>query len=62
MTTAQRKQEQRARQAEHVMCDSHTWTDAECLAILVGKRWRCGAIDKAAWQRLGELRNFVTVT
>jgi hypothetical protein len=62
MTPAQRKQQQRVRQAQNVMSDNHEMTDAECLAILVGKRWRGGAIDKGAWQRLGQLRGFVTVT
>lgn len=62
MTPAQRKTEQRIRQAENLMSDSHELTDAECLAILTGKRWRGGAIDKGAWQRLGHLRGFVTVT
>jgi len=52
--------EQRIRQAEAVQNrDSHEWTDAECLAILAGSRWRGGAIDKAAWQQLGKLRGFL---
>lgn len=60
MSAAKRKQEQRIRQAEAVQTrDSHEWTDAECLAILAGSRWRGGAIDKAAWQQLGKLRSFM---
>jgi hypothetical protein len=60
MSAAKRKQEQRIRQAEAVQNrDSHEWTDAECLAILAGSRWRGGAIDKAAWQQLGKLRGFM---
>ncbi|MGE3542225.1 MAG: hypothetical protein AB7N91_33020 [Candidatus Tectimicrobiota bacterium] len=63
MTTAQRKREQRARQAEAIQnSDGHEWTDAECLAVLNGAQWRGGAIDKAAWEQLGRLRGFVTAT
>lgn len=63
MTAAERKREQRARQAEAIQeRDSHEWTEAECLAVLTGNQWRGGAIDKAAWEQLGRLRNFVTVT
>lgn len=57
MTAAERKREQRIRQAEAVyQRDSHTWTDAECLAILGKKQWHGGAIDKMAWEQLGKLR------
>ena len=59
MTQAQRKQEQRNRQVENLMSDNHEMTDAECLAVLVGKRWRGGPIDKSAWMRLGKLRGFM---
>lgn len=63
MTAAQRKREQRTRQAEAIQeRDSHEWTEAECLAVLSGTQWRGGAIDKAAWEQLGRLRCFVTVT
>lgn len=63
MTAAERKREQRARQAAAIHeRDSHEWVESECLAVLTGSRWRGGAIDKAAWEQLGRLRNFVTVT
>lgn len=58
-TVAQRKRDQRERLAEAVDRDSHEWNEAVCLSILNGKRWRRGAIDKAAWQQLGKLRGFV---
>jgi len=59
-TPAQRKRDQRERLAEAVhISDSHEWTEAVCLSILNGKRWRGGAIDKAAWQQLGKLRSFM---
>lgn len=61
MTPAQRKREQRARQAEAAATgEVAEFTDADCLAVLNGKRWRNGAIDKAAWLRLGQLRGFLT--
>ncbi len=63
MTAAERKREQRTRQAEAIHeRDSHEWAEAECLAVLTGARWRGGAIDRAAWIQLGRLRGFVTVT
>jgi len=63
MTAAERKREQRTRQAEAIHeRDSHEWNEAECLAVLAGARWRGGAIDRAAWAQLGRLRGFVTVT
>lgn len=63
MTAAERKRDQRARQAAAIYeRDNHEWTESECLAVLTGSRWRGGAIDKAAWEQLGRLRNFVTVT
>ncbi len=59
MTQAQRKREHRIRQAEAAYNrDSHELTDAECLAILAGSRWRGGPIDKGAWEQLGKLRGF----
>lgn len=63
MTAAERKREQRTRQAEAIQeRDSHEWTEAECLAVLTGTQWRGGAIDRGAWYQLGRLRGFVTVT
>lgn len=60
MNATQRKREQRIRQAEAIQeRDSSEWTEAECLSVLNGKRWREGAIDKAAWQQLGKLRGFM---
>ena len=60
MTAAQRKQEQRLRLAAHVAeRDDAEWTEAECLWVLSGRRWRGTALDKAAWKRLGQLRGFV---
>ena len=63
MTAAERKREQRIRQAEAIQeRDSYQWTEAECLAVLAGTQWRGGGIDQAAWYQLGRLRGFVTVT
>lgn len=63
MSAAERKREQRTRQAEAIHArESHEWTEAECLAVLTGTQWRGGAIDRAAWSQLGRLRGFVTVT
>jgi hypothetical protein len=60
MDAAKRKREQRARQAEAIQeRDSHEWTEAECLSVLMGKQWRDSPIDLAAWQQLGKLRGFV---
>lgn len=62
MDAAKRKREQRARQAEAIQeRDSHEWTEAECLSVLMGKQWRGSAIDCAAWVRLGELRKFTEI-
>ena len=62
MTAAERKAAQRVRMDEVIQTtDSSEWTEAICLHVLVGDRWRGGAMDKAAWKRLGELRKFVTV-
>ena len=59
MTPAQRKREQRIRQAEAASYrDSHELTAAECLAILCGSRWRGGPIDRGAWLQLGKLRGY----
>lgn len=61
MSAAKRKREQRIRQAEAIQNrDNHEWTDAECLSILTGARWRGGAIDKGAWEQLGKLRGFLS--
>lgn len=63
MTISERKADQRIRLNEMIQTvDSSEWTEAACLQVLIGKRWRGGALDKAAWKRLGELRGFVTVT
>ncbi len=60
MNNAARKREQRARQTTAIYeRDSHEWTDAQCLAVIGGKQWRCSAIDRAAWEQLGKLRGFV---
>ena len=59
LDAAERKRRQRERQAGRVYShDTDELTDAECLAILSGKRWRAGPIDQGAWRRLGALRGF----
>jgi hypothetical protein len=59
MTAAERQRERRIASAERIATgDESTWTDADCLAILTGARWRGGAMDRGAWQRLGQLRGF----
>lgn len=59
MTPAQRQAERRIAQAERINTgDESLWTDADCLAILSGSRWRRGPMDLAAWRRLGQLRGF----
>ncbi|XSG84102.1 MAG: hypothetical protein ACPW60_10190 [Methylohalobius sp. ZOD2] len=60
MTAAERQRERRIRlDVEVIERDSHEWTEAVCLRILAGKRWRGGSIDKAAWKRLGKIRGFM---
>ncbi|MDK2126988.1 hypothetical protein [Parachitinimonas caeni] len=57
---ATRKREQRARQAAAIVERSaNSWTEAECLAVLMGTRWRGTETDQAAWLQLGRLRGFV---
>ena len=59
MSPAKRKREQRIRQAEAIQeKDSDNWSESECLSVLSGRQWRSGTIDKAAWLRLGKLREF----
>jgi hypothetical protein len=59
MTPAQRKAEQRSRQATAINeRDSHEWTEAECLLVLAGKTWRGTVIDRQAWLRIGQLRGY----
>jgi hypothetical protein len=60
MDAAKRKREQRARQAEAIQeRDSHEWTEAECLSVLLGKQWRGSAIERAALEQLAKLRGHV---
>jgi hypothetical protein len=60
MTVAQRQRKRQERIAESIAAkDSEEWTDAECLSVLMGSRWRGGAMDKGAWKRLGQLRGFL---
>lgn len=59
MTAAERQRERRIASAERIATgDESNWTDADCLAVLSGARWRGGAMDRAAWRRLGQLRGF----
>lgn len=58
-TAAQRKAEQRARDWETInTLDSEEWNERQCLLVLITSRYRGGAMDQAAWQRLGELRGY----
>jgi hypothetical protein len=38
--------------------DSGQWTEATCLHVLTGAKWRGGALDRAAWEQLGKLRGY----
>lgn len=59
MTAADRKREQRIASAERIATgDESAWSEQDCLQVLSGARWRGGAMDRAAWRRLGELRGF----
>jgi hypothetical protein len=58
-TAAERQRDRRAKLATGVQEKPFTeWTEAECLAVLVGRQWRGSEMDEAAWYRLGVLRGF----
>lgn len=58
-TAAERKAEQRARDWEVInTLESEKWNERQCLLVLVASRYRGGAMDRAAWRRLGELRGY----
>lgn len=58
-TAAERKRNQRAKLETRVNEEpSSEWDESVCLYILQSPRWRDGAIGRAAWQRLGELRGY----
>lgn len=59
MTAAQRKAEQVIRMEVAIQeDDSSEWTAAVCLHVLRSAKWQGGAIGRAAWMRLGELRGY----
>lgn len=59
-TPAQRQAERRARlRTVAAEKESKDWTEAVCLDILSSKKWRGGPMDRAAWQQLGKLRDFI---
>lgn len=59
-SAAERQAERRARlKTAAAELAEEKWTEAVCLDILTGKKWRGGPMDKAAWEQLGRLRGFV---
>lgn len=57
-TAAERKREQRIRQAQAIDKEEEFLTEAECLAIL-SSRFRSGPIGLGALRRLAKIHNFL---
>ena len=59
-SAADRKREQIARQWERINTqEESSWTESDCFLILQTTRYRGGAMDRAAWRQLGQLRGYV---
>lgn len=60
LTAAQRKQQERFRQAARLdYRTEHEWTEADCLRALARPLWRGTPLARAAWEKLGKLHGYL---
>lgn len=59
MSAAARKRRERSGLlASACDADPSEWNEAVCLWVLSSAKVKVGALDKAAWKRLGEIRGY----